>query len=102
MVEKEAAISEKLRVQAHRLLGILASESSSDLLSHADDLLLFLNRLSDASKKFPKYLTLSNSTKDIIHGLESDPRYILGRPDVRSRLVFLLKTFLKKSGTDFA
>ncbi len=102
MVEKEAAISANLRAQARRLLGILADKSSSDLLSQADDLLLFLNRLSDASKKIPTYLSLSNSTKDIIHGLESDPRQVLGRPDVRSRLEFLLKAIVKKSGTDFA
>jgi hypothetical protein len=97
MVEKEAAIITNLRAQARRLLDVLANDSSSDLLSQADELLLFLNRLSDASKKYPKDFSFINSAKDIVHGLESDPQQTLRRPDVRSRLASLFLTLLQKS-----
>lgn len=102
MVEKEATLIKNLRAQAGRLLAIVANESPSDLFAQADELLLFLNRLSDVAQKYPKYISFINSTKDIIHGLESDPRQTLHRPDVRSRLESLLKTILQKSGTHFA
>jgi hypothetical protein len=91
MVEKEATVITALRAQARLLCNVLTSESSSDLLSRADELLLFLNRLSDASKKYPKYISLVNSAKDIVYGLESDPRQTLRRSDVRARLASLLK-----------
>lgn len=80
---------ENIKSQARQLLQILTEDSETDLVDHADEFLLFLNRLSDASKKYPSLVVLVNSFGDIIHGLESNPQEILSRPDVHTRLTSL-------------
>lgn len=80
---------ENIRSQARHLLQILTEDSEVNLMNHADELLLFLNRLSDASKKYPNLVVLVHSLSDIIHGLESNPREILSQPEVHARLTSL-------------
>ena len=98
MVEKKAKMNSVIN-QASLLFTIIKSNSDTDILNHADDFLLFLNHLSDASKKHHQLDNLVNSVNDIVHDLESNPEQTLQRLDVRERLSTLFKKLLQKGGS---
>ena len=71
---------------------LLSRADDSELLAHADELLLFLNRLKDFLRRSVKPKIPISSLDDIIYGLESDPEATLQDKSVRARL---LNLFLK-------
>lgn len=96
MVEEKAKMMNNILNQARQLLVMLTDNSESELVKHADEFLLFLNNLFDASEKYSQIGPLINSTRDIIYGLESNPEQTLHQPDVRARLTSLFTILLRK------
>jgi hypothetical protein len=83
-----STISELLH-DASPLKALVFNTDESGLLEHADDLLLFLNRLRDYLGRSTKVLVPISSIDDIIHGLESNPELTLHDRSVRERLLNL-------------
>jgi|WetSurMetagenome_2_1015567.scaffolds.fasta_scaffold1470977_1 hypothetical protein len=79
--------------QAFSLKSIFFNADESEILEHADELLLFLNRLRDVHRPNAHGKTLSASMDDIIHGLESNPELTLHKRTVRERLLNLFMKF---------
>jgi hypothetical protein len=72
---------------------LLSSTDPSEILAHADELLLFLNRLKDVlSRRTHAHISIS-SLDDIIYGLESNPEATLQDKSVRARLFNLFMKF---------
>jgi len=80
--------------QASKIKTLLSNADDSEILAHADELLLFLNRLRDFSRRNVKVQTLLPSIDDIMYGLESNPEVTLQDKSVRARL---LNLFMKLS-----
>ena len=80
--------------QASKLKALLSNADDSEVLGHADELLLFFNRLDDVLLRGSKVQIPLSSIDDIIHGLESDPEVTLQDKSVRARL---LNLFMKLS-----
>jgi hypothetical protein len=78
--------------QAAKLKTLLSNAGDSEILTHADELLLFLNRLRDFFRSDEKIQTHLRSINDIIYGLESAPEITLHNKSVR---VHLLNLFMK-------
>ncbi|GEM_PF-3005017 len=97
MVEKKATLVKNFTDQGRYFLSLLATDSETVLVDHADELLLFLNRLLDAGRKSPQLAAYIHSIADIIHGLESDPKKILHQRDVQTRLRSFLAILLNSS-----
>jgi len=68
---------------------ILSTADDSEVLAHADELLLFLNRLQDFLRHNLKAQIPISSINDIIYGLESNPEVTLQDKSVRTRLLNL-------------
>jgi hypothetical protein len=68
---------------------ILSNADDSEVLAHADELLLFLNRLQDFLRHGLKIQIPISSIDDIIYGLESKPEITLQDKSVRARLLNL-------------
>ena len=82
------AASERIQ-QASAWKALLSSADDSELLAHADELLLFLNRLRDVLHRSVNAQFPLSSLDDIIYGLESDPEATLQDKSVRARLLNL-------------
>ena len=80
--------------QASKLKALLSNADDSEVLGHADELLLFFNRLDDVLLRGSKVQIPLSSIDDIIHGLESAPELTLQDKSVRERL---LNLFMKLS-----
>jgi hypothetical protein len=80
--------------QASKFRAILSDADDSEVLAHADELLLFLNRLRDFLRYSLKVQIPISSIDDIIYGLESNPEVTLQDKSVRTRL---LNLFMKLS-----
>jgi hypothetical protein len=78
-----------LHHEASHLKALVSNTDEFELLAHADDLLLFLNRLRDSLRRSTKVLVPISSIDDIIHGLESNPELTLHDRSVRERLLNL-------------
>jgi len=74
--------------QVSKFKVILLNADNSELLEHADELLLFLNRLQDFCHSSEVQIPIS-SINDIIYGLESNPELTLQDKSVRTRLLNL-------------
>lgn len=75
--------------QASTLKMLLLNADDSDILAHADELLLFLNRLRDfLNRSITKQIPVS-SLSDIIQRLESNPELTLRDKSTRERLLNL-------------
>jgi hypothetical protein len=75
--------------QASKFKALLSNADDSEVLGHADELLLFLNRLHDFLHRNLKVRTPISSFDDIMHGLESNPDLTLQDKSVRERLLNL-------------
>ena len=62
---------------ASKFKDILSSADDSEILAHADELLLFFNRLRDFLRHSLKAQIPISSIDDIIYGLESEPEVTL-------------------------
>jgi hypothetical protein len=80
--------------QASKFKAMLSNADDSEVLGHADDLLLFLNRLQAFLHRSLKVQIPISSIDDIIHGLESNTDLTLQDKSVRERL---LNLFMKLS-----
>jgi hypothetical protein len=80
--------------QVSKFKVLLSNADDSEILEHADDLLLFLNRLRDFLHRSLKAPISNLSIDDIIYGLESNPEVTLLDKSVRNRL---LNLFMKLS-----
>ena len=79
----------ELKHQASTFKAILSSEDESEILGHADELLLFLNRIQDFFHHHSNIRVPLSSIDDIIHGLESNPELTLQDKSIRGRLLNL-------------
>ena len=86
------AVSE-LKNEASKLKAILSSADESEILVHADELLLFLNRVQDFFHRHSNIHFPLSSIDDIIHGLESNPELTLQDKSIRKRLLNLFIRF---------
>ena len=97
MVEKKTEIKKiaasELRTQASKLKAILMGADESEILVHADELLLFLNRIHDFFHHHSNIHFPLSSIDDIIHGLESNPELTLQDKSIRERLLNLFTKF---------
>jgi hypothetical protein len=75
--------------QASILRALLSNADDSDVIAHADELLLFLNRVHDFIKQKPHSKNSFSSVNDIVYRLESDPEATLQDKNVRARLINL-------------
>lgn len=75
--------------QASKFKTILSNADDSEVLAHADELLLFLNRLHDILQRSLKEQIPISPIDDIIHRLESNPDLTLRDKRVRERLLNL-------------
>jgi hypothetical protein len=75
--------------QASKFKTILSNADDSEFMAHADELLLFLNRLRDFLRHSLKAQIPISSINDIIYGLESDPEVTLHYKNIRARLLNL-------------
>jgi hypothetical protein len=94
-VEEKTKMNENLSEQTRHLAEIVSNGSQSDLISHADEFLLYFNRLSDLAKKSPKLATQIQSLSEIIYGLESNPVYILNQDRIKEQLRTFFASILK-------
>ena len=78
--------------QALVLKTLLASADEAELFAHADELLLFLNRLRDRLSHSPGARIPASSLNDIIQRLESNPTLALQDKGTREHL---RKLFMK-------
>jgi|WetSurMetagenome_2_1015567.scaffolds.fasta_scaffold1580433_1 hypothetical protein len=76
----------ELTHQASKFRAIFSNADDSEIFAHADELLIFLNRLRDFSRHNLKVQTPIRSLDDIIYGLESDPEITLKDKSVRACL----------------
>ena len=79
----------ELKHQASALKAILSSADESEILRHADDLLLFLISIQDFFHHHSNIRVPLSSIDDIIHGLESNPELTLQDKSFRGRLLNL-------------
>jgi hypothetical protein len=79
----------ELKHQTSTLKAMLSSADESEILGHADELLLFLNRIQDFFHHHPNIHVSFSSIDDIIHGLESNPEVTLQDKSIRRRLLNL-------------
>ncbi|MGD1046166.1 MAG: hypothetical protein ABR936_12735 [Bacteroidota bacterium] len=75
--------------QASKFRTILSNADDSEILAHADELLLFLNRLQDFLRHSLQAQIPISSINDIIYGLESNPEVTLQDKSFRARLLNL-------------
>jgi hypothetical protein len=94
-VEEETKMSDSLLDQARHLLDIISNNPQSEIISRADEFLLFLNHLSDLAKKSPKLATQIQPLNEIIYGLESNPEKVISRHNVQEKLRSFLSAILK-------
>jgi len=80
--------SELIR-QASKFKTILSNADDSEILAHADELLLFFNRLRDFLRHSLKAQIPISSIDDIIYRLESYPEVTLHDKSIRERLLNL-------------
>jgi len=85
-----------LATQASNLNKILLNGDDSEILAHADELLLFLNGLQDLLRQNLKKQILISSFNDIIYGLESSPVITLRDQSIRVRLLNLFMKLTSK------
>lgn len=78
-----------LTPQASQLKALLLNADDSEILGHADELLLFLHRPHDVLLHGSKLQIPLSSIDDIIQGLESNPGATLQDKNVRARLINL-------------
>jgi hypothetical protein len=83
----------ELKYQASKLKVILSNTDESEILGHADELLLFLNRIKDFFHHHSNIHFPLSSIDDIIHGLESNPELTLQDKSIRERLLNLFIRF---------
>ena len=81
--------SSELKHQASILKAMLSSADESEIFGHADELLLFLNRIQDFFYHHSNIHLPLSSIDDIIHGLESNPDLTLQDKSIRERLLNL-------------
>jgi hypothetical protein len=79
--------------QASKFKALLSNADDSEILAHADELLLFLNRLRDISRRNFKVQTHLRSINDIMYRLESNPEVTLQDKCIRARLLNLFMRF---------
>jgi len=79
----------ELKHQASTLKALLSSADESEILAHAEELLLFLNRIQDFFHHHSNIRIPLSSIDDIIHGLESNPELTLQDKSFRGRLLNL-------------
>jgi hypothetical protein len=96
-VEKEAAIMAGIEQQARHFLEVLHGDSEFSLQESADELLLFLIRITDGCRTRVEFTSPLHAISDIIQGLESNPVATLDNPAMRERLCAFLKWLLKSS-----
>ncbi|MCX6123022.1 MAG: hypothetical protein NTX44_15525 [Ignavibacteriales bacterium] len=77
----------ELNHQASKFKTLLLNADDSEILAHADELLLFLNRLRNISRRNLKVQTHLRSIDDIMYGLESNPEVTLHDKSVLARLL---------------
>jgi hypothetical protein len=65
------------------------NDDESEILAHADELLLTLNRLHDFIRRNPRAGIPLSSIDDILHGLESNPERTIRERRMRKRLLDL-------------
>jgi len=75
--------------QTSKFRAIISNADDSELLAHADELLLFLNRLQDFFHYSLKEPTSLPSINKIIYGLESNPEVTLQDKSIREDLLIL-------------
>jgi hypothetical protein len=75
--------------QTSKFRAIVSNADESEVFAHADELLLFLNRLQDFFHYSLKEQTPLPSINKIIYGLESNPEVTLQDRSVRERLLNL-------------
>ena len=75
--------------QASKFRAILSDADDSEVLAHADELLLFLNRLQDFFQYSLKEQSPLPSINKIIYGLESNPEVTLQDKSIREDLLIL-------------
>jgi hypothetical protein len=80
--------SELIR-QASKFKTILSNADDSEVIVHADELFLFLNRLRDFLRHSLKAQIPISSIDDIIYRLESYPEVTLHDKSIRERLLNL-------------
>jgi hypothetical protein len=94
MVEKETTVMESIEQQARHFYEILTGNSNSPVTESADELLLFLNRITDICHTHVEITSHIHAISDIIRGLESNPNETLKKTDVQDRLrEFLRRLF---------
>jgi hypothetical protein len=86
------AVSE-LKYETSKFKAILSSADESEILVHADELLLFLNRVQDFFHHHSNIHFPPSSIDGIIHGLESNPELTLQDKSIRERLLNLFLRF---------
>ena len=79
----------ELKNEASKLKAILSGADESEILVHADELLLFLNRVQDFFHHHSNIHFPPSSIDGIIHGLESNPELTLQDKSIRERLLNL-------------
>jgi hypothetical protein len=79
-------MSAELAKQASELYKILSGKTGSDIIDHADELLLFLNRLQEFIRKNPLPGLSAAFVAEFAGKLESDPDAALRDPDLLERL----------------
>ncbi len=88
--------SEKdIRGQAAELGKMLLKENKSEIINHAEELLVFLNHLQDLRHCNMKSRIPFSGLSDVIYGLESDPESTLNDQKIRSRLINLFEMLAK-------
>ena len=85
-------LDHRLASQVSILGKIILKGDDSEILSSAEEILLFLNHLQDFLQQSPNAQIPLSSISDIIYGLESNPDLTLRDKDIRSRLLnFFIK-----------
>jgi hypothetical protein len=75
--------------QSSKFRAIVSNADEAEVLAHADELLLFLNRLQDFFHYSLKEQTPLPSINKIIYGLESNPEVTLQDKSIREDLLIL-------------
>lgn len=85
-----------LATRASNLNKILLNGDDSEIIAHADELLLFLNGLQDFLRQNLKLQISISPFNDIIYGLESNPVVTLQDQSIRARLLNLFMKLTSK------